>query len=159
VRLSVDGVLSAVGAERKEQVAAWVDDKKQVSAYAMHLHQIDNGVTIRPSGWKCAKCDKVDNLWLNLTDGMILCGRKNWDGTGGNDHALEHYNETNYPLAVKLGTITADLETAGNECLHFQLNVSLFSVIDSYCSSLPLIHNSMSFGHLFIDQYETLHFS
>jgi ubiquitin carboxyl-terminal hydrolase 5/13 len=112
VRLSVDGVLSAVGAERKEQVAAWVDDKKQVSAYAMHLHQIDNGVTIRPSGWKCAKCDKVDNLWLNLTDGMILCGRKNWDGTGGNDHALEHYNETNYPLAVKLGTITADLETA-----------------------------------------------
>ena len=107
-----------MGVERKEQVVAWVDDKKQVSAYALNLQQIDNGVTIRPSRWKCAKCDKVDNLWLNLTDGMILCGRKNWDGTGGNDHAVEHYNETKYPLAVKLGTITTDLETIGNECLH-----------------------------------------
>nr|DAD46854.1 TPA_asm: hypothetical protein HUJ06_016791 [Nelumbo nucifera] len=44
---------------------------------------------------------------------MILCGRRNWDGSGGNNHAIEHYKETNYPLAVKLGTITADLEGAG----------------------------------------------
>uniref|UniRef100_A0A0C9RW38 Ubiquitin carboxyl-terminal hydrolase n=1 Tax=Wollemia nobilis TaxID=56998 RepID=A0A0C9RW38_9CONI len=112
VRLSVDGVLAATGAERREQVAAWTTDKKQVSAYAVNLQQIDNGVIIPPSGWKCAKCDKTDNLWLNLTDGMILCGRRSWDGTGGNNHAVEHYSETKYPLAVKLGTITADLEAA-----------------------------------------------
>eukprot|EP00252_Welwitschia_mirabilis_P020737 TRINITY_DN5140_c0_g2_i1.p1 TRINITY_DN5140_c0_g2~~TRINITY_DN5140_c0_g2_i1.p1 ORF type:complete len:813 (-),score=191.31 TRINITY_DN5140_c0_g2_i1:262-2700(-) len=113
VRLSVDGILASVGAERKEQVSTWMaDNKKQVSAYAYNLQQIDTGVIIPPSGWKCAKCDKVDNLWLNLTDGSILCGRRNWDGTGGNNHALEHYNLTKYPLAVKLGTITEDLETA-----------------------------------------------
>lgn len=37
------------------------------------------------------------------------CGRKNWDGTGGNGHALQHFQETGaqYPLCVKLGTITA----------------------------------------------------
>ena len=45
---------------------------------------------------------------------MILCGRKLWDGSGGNNHAIEHYEQTKYPLAVKLGTITADLEAAGN---------------------------------------------
>ncbi|XP_044507437.1 ubiquitin carboxyl-terminal hydrolase 14-like [Mangifera indica] len=112
VRLAVDAILMAEGAERKEQVAAWTADKKQTSACAMNLQQIDNGVIVPPSGWKCAKCDKRDNLWLNLTDGMILCGRKNWDGTGGNNHAIEHYKETGYPLAVKLGTITADLEGA-----------------------------------------------
>lgn len=111
VRLAVDAILLAVDAEQKEQVAAWVNEK-QVSAYAMNLPQIGNGVVVPPSGWKCAKCDKTENLWLNLTDGMILCGRKNWDGTGGNNHAVEHYNETKYPLAVKLGTITADLEGA-----------------------------------------------
>nr|DAD45395.1 TPA_asm: hypothetical protein HUJ06_003625 [Nelumbo nucifera] len=33
----------AEGAERKEQVAAWTADKKQVSAYAMNLQQIGNG--------------------------------------------------------------------------------------------------------------------
>ncbi|EOY12763.1 Ubiquitin-specific protease 14 isoform 4 [Theobroma cacao] len=101
----------AEGAERKEQVAAWTADKKQISAYAMDLRQIGS-VVVPPSGWKCTKCDKTENLWLNLTDGMILCGRRNWDGTGGNNHAIEHYKETGYPLAVKLGTITADLEAA-----------------------------------------------
>jgi ubiquitin carboxyl-terminal hydrolase 5/13 len=112
--LTVDAILLADGAERKEQLAAWAADEKQVSAYAMNLQQIDNGIVIPPSGWKCAKCDKKDNLWLNLTDGMILCGRKNWDGSGGNNHAIEHYEKTRHPLAVKLGTITADLEAAGD---------------------------------------------
>lgn len=112
--MAADAILLAEGAERKEQVAAWTADEKSVSAYAMDLQQIDNGVVIPPSGWKCAECDKRDNLWLNLTDGMILCGRRNWDGTGGNNHAVEHYKKTGYPLAVKLGTITADLEAAGD---------------------------------------------
>ncbi|PON86677.1 Ubiquitinyl hydrolase [Trema orientale] len=112
VRLAVDAILRAEGAERKEQIAAWTADKKEISAFAMNLQQIDNGVVVPPSGWKCAKCDKTENLWLNLTDGSILCGRRNWDGTGGNNHAVEYYKETNYPLAVKLGTITADLEGA-----------------------------------------------
>ncbi|GAU33753.1 hypothetical protein TSUD_52860 [Trifolium subterraneum] len=50
-----------------------------------------------------------------LTDGVILCGGKNWDGSGGNNHAVEHYKKTGYPLAVMLGTITADLEAAGSK--------------------------------------------
>lgn len=112
VRLAVDAVLMAEGAERKEQVAAWTADKKKISQYAMNLNQLDNGVIVPPTGWKCAKCDKTENLWLNLTDGSILCGRRNWGGSGGNDHAVNHYKETNYPLAVKLGTITSDLEGA-----------------------------------------------
>ncbi|KAF3512348.1 hypothetical protein F2Q69_00003920 [Brassica cretica] len=112
VRIAVDTVMSAVGAEKREQVAAWTAEEKKVSEHALTLQQIKSGVVIPPSGWKCSKCDKTENLWLNLTDGMILCGRKNWDGTGGNNHAVEHYKETNYPLAVKLGTITADLEAA-----------------------------------------------
>lgn len=112
VRLAVDAILLAEGAERKEQLASWTADKKLVSKYATELLQLDNGVSVPPVGWKCAKCDKTENLWLNLTDGTILCGRKNWDGTGGNDHAVNHYRETGYPLAVKLGTVTADLEGA-----------------------------------------------
>ncbi len=60
------------------------------------------------SGWKCQKCEMRENLWLNLTDGAVLCGKWFFDGSGGNGHALEHYRETNYPLAVKLDTITPD---------------------------------------------------
>ena len=29
-------------------------------------------------------------------------------GSGGNNHAVEHYEQLKYPLAVKLGTITPD---------------------------------------------------
>ncbi|XP_073028592.1 ubiquitin carboxyl-terminal hydrolase 14-like [Primulina eburnea] len=112
VRLAVDSVIMNTGAEKKDQVAAWTADTKIISKHAMDLKQLDNGVVVPPSGWKCEKCDKTENLWLNLTDGSILCGRKNWDGSGGNDHAVNHYSVTKYPLAVKLGTITADLEAA-----------------------------------------------
>ena len=31
---------------------------------------------------------------MNLTDGTILCGRKQLDGSGGNNHAVEYYSET-----------------------------------------------------------------
>ncbi|GER56538.1 ubiquitin carboxyl-terminal hydrolase [Striga asiatica] len=112
VRLAVDAVIMNVAAEKKEQVAAWTADTKIISKHAMELKQLDNGVIVPRSGWKCEKCDKTDNLWLNLTDGSILCGRRNWDGSGGNDHAVNHYNVTKFPLAVKLGTITADIEAA-----------------------------------------------
>lgn len=60
------------------------------------------------SGWKCSRCDLRENLWLNLSDGSVLCGKWFFDGSGGNGHAVEHYRDTGYPLAVKLGTITPD---------------------------------------------------
>lgn len=44
--------------------------------FAADLVQLNNGVRVAPKGWKCENCDKRDNLWLNLSDGTILCGRK-----------------------------------------------------------------------------------
>ena len=38
-------------------------------------------------------------------------------GSGGNNHAVDYYKETSYPLAVKLGTITPDgAGTVINDC-------------------------------------------
>lgn len=64
--------------------------------------------TVAFSGWRCEVCDLQENIWMNLTDGKVLCGRRYFDGSGGNNHALLHFQETRYPLAVKLGTITPD---------------------------------------------------
>lgn len=73
--------------------------------------QIANPPPMAKSGWRCQTpgCDKRENLWLNLSDGSILCGRRFHDGTGGNGCALNHYNNSGrrYPLAVNLGTIHA----------------------------------------------------
>ncbi|XP_043926319.1 ubiquitin carboxyl-terminal hydrolase 13 isoform X2 [Protopterus annectens] len=107
VTIACDAVLSAKSPYRKEDPDSWEEDL-QPSKHASNLSQLDNGVKIPPSGWKCAKCEMRDNLWLNLTDGSILCGRWFFDGHGGNGHALDHYKDTGFPLAVKLGSITPD---------------------------------------------------
>lgn len=70
--------------------------------------QLDNGVKIPPKDWQCQVCGLKENLWLNLTDGSIHCGRKYFNGQGGNNHAVEHYEQTKYPLVVKLGTVTSE---------------------------------------------------
>jgi len=112
VLISATAILAANSAAKLEEAAAlsgtWDGEVRIKSKHADDLVQLDNGVKIPPAGWKCTQCDKTDNLWLNLSDGTILCGRKFWDGTGGNNHAVEHFEKYKYPLAVKLGTITAD---------------------------------------------------
>ena len=36
------------------------------------------------------------------------CGRKYFDGTGGNNHGIEHFEKTKHPISIKYGTISAD---------------------------------------------------
>lgn len=63
-----------------------------------------------PSGdlGHCKECDLKENLWLCLTCGNLGCGRRMFDGSGGNNHQVEHATATKHPLAVKLGSLSAD---------------------------------------------------
>ncbi|XP_055335096.1 ubiquitin carboxyl-terminal hydrolase 5-like isoform X2 [Paramacrobiotus metropolitanus] len=106
VQQSISGVQNCDSARKVEEMKPWDGEQRFISKHAFELVQLNHGIKVPPSGWKCEKCDLKDNLWMNLTDGRIFCGRKFFDGTGGNNHAIEHYNATKYPLAVKLGTIT-----------------------------------------------------
>uniref|UniRef100_A0AAR2LNW1 Ubiquitin carboxyl-terminal hydrolase n=1 Tax=Pygocentrus nattereri TaxID=42514 RepID=A0AAR2LNW1_PYGNA len=108
VSLSMAGLLAADSVSHALQVQQWDGEVRQESKHAAELKQLDNGVKIPPSGWRCEVCDLQENLWMNLTDGKVLCGRRYFDGSGGNNHALQHFQQTGYPLAVKLGTITPD---------------------------------------------------
>ena len=90
--------------------------------YHADLPQESNGkkLLLDKARWCCDKTGdtlgngpgKTTSLWLNLSDGFIGGGRKGYRA-GGNGTAVEHYKEMlaqgkKYPLAVKLGTITAD---------------------------------------------------
>uniref|UniRef100_A0A674AT30 Ubiquitin carboxyl-terminal hydrolase n=2 Tax=Salmo trutta TaxID=8032 RepID=A0A674AT30_SALTR len=108
VTIACDAVLNAASAYKKQEPDSW-DDEIQVSKHARSLRQQDNGVKIPPSGWKCQKCEMKENLWLNLSDGAVLCGKWFFDGAGGNGHALDHFKDTNFPLAVKLDNLTPDI--------------------------------------------------
>ena len=95
------------------------------------MKQLDNGVKIPPKDWQCQVCGLKENLWLNLTDGSIHCGRKYFNGLGGNNHAVEHYEKTKYPLVVKLGTVTSE---CSGENFKFLINMFKFcmNVLFSY---------------------------
>ncbi|XP_033836571.1 ubiquitin carboxyl-terminal hydrolase 5 [Periophthalmus magnuspinnatus] len=108
VSRSMAGIMAADSVSHALQVQQWDGEVRQESKHAADLKQLDNGVKIPPSGWRCEVCDLQENIWMNLTDGKVLCGRRYFDGSGGNNHALLHFKETGYPLAVKLGTITPD---------------------------------------------------
>uniref|UniRef100_A0AAZ3PYA8 Ubiquitin carboxyl-terminal hydrolase n=1 Tax=Oncorhynchus tshawytscha TaxID=74940 RepID=A0AAZ3PYA8_ONCTS len=108
VTIACDAVLNAASAYKKQEPDSW-DKEIQVSKHARSLRQQDNGVRIPPSGWKCQKCEMKENLWLNLSDGAVLCGKWFFDGSGGNGHALDHFKDTNFPLAVKLDNLTPDI--------------------------------------------------
>jgi len=118
VSSSADAIVSHTGLVMQQDVKEWELDEepKPVSKYCEQLEFVDNGVVINPdpSSWKCEKSGDTENLWLNLSDGFIGGGRKFWDGSGGSNGALDHFHETGdkYPLVVKLGTITADVNTA-----------------------------------------------
>ena len=57
------------------------------------------------SDLKCSGCTMKTNIWLCLICGNVGCGRKHYDGSGGNGHGKEHNEATKHPLAIKLGTI------------------------------------------------------
>jgi len=113
LRALMDDVIAREDATRESAVVAWEASTDLLpSKHYKDLVQLDNGVTISPDPktWRCAESGFSENLWLNLSTGYIGSGRRNWDGSGGTGAALRHYEETGrqYPLAVKLGTITPD---------------------------------------------------
>ena len=101
-------------AEQAQGAVAWEAEIKP-SKYADDLVQLPPHKTISPdpSTWVCEESGMRENLWLNLSDGHIGSGRRQWDGSGGTNGALNHYQTTKeinppsgFPLVVKLGTIT-----------------------------------------------------
>ncbi len=158
VSKSVKSIINADSAALKEelanQAASWDGEKRFISKHSSNLLQLNNQVQISPdpNTWKCELCDVNKNLWLNLTDGKILCGRRQLDGSGGNNHAIEHYATTKYPLAVKLGTITAkgadvysydedDMVEDSNLAIHlahFGINMSKMEKTDKTMAELEI---------------------
>ena len=101
---------------KKDVMASW-EDVPNVSKYSENLIQVKSDdkqrISPDPKTWKCFETGETTNLWLNLSDGVIGSGRRHFDGSGGNGSALRHYQSekakgNEYPLVVKLGTITPD---------------------------------------------------
>ncbi|GIX66276.1 ubiquitin carboxyl-terminal hydrolase, putative [Babesia caballi] len=105
-------IIDHVGFNYSADELVWKEQIEE-SKYAKHLIQVEAPPKINYGQLTCQRCGADHNLWLNLSDGYIGCGRKNYDSGGCADGeegaAIQHYQETGgvFPLAVKIGTITA----------------------------------------------------
>lgn len=102
-------------AEAASAAVAWDSGPKRESKYAATLMQLPatKKISADPKDWVCEESGMRENLWLNLSDGHIGSGRRQYDGSGGSNGAMNHYTATRashpphgFPLVVKLGTIT-----------------------------------------------------
>ena len=102
-------------AEAASAAVAWDSGPKRESKYAATLVQLPptRKISADPKDWVCEESGMRENLWLNLSDGHIGSGRRQYDGSGGSNGAMNHYTATRashpphgFPLVVKLGTIT-----------------------------------------------------
>ena len=103
----VDGIMNANTFAKQEEVKAW-EQEITPCEHTLCLEQGAKGLIPSQDLGQCALCDLKENLWLCLTCGALGCGRAQFGGIGGNSHALAHSNESGHPVAVKLGSLTAD---------------------------------------------------
>eukprot|EP01013_Petalomonas_cantuscygni_P022607 TRINITY_DN4383_c0_g1_i1.p1 TRINITY_DN4383_c0_g1~~TRINITY_DN4383_c0_g1_i1.p1 ORF type:complete len:877 (+),score=188.76 TRINITY_DN4383_c0_g1_i1:92-2632(+) len=108
----LQGVQCARGMHQAALAAQW-EHAIVESKHARTLEQPEDRKRVSRVGAACEECGLTTNLWANLSDGYIGCGREQWgaEGLAGHSHALLHFNARHregkmYPLVVKLGTIS-----------------------------------------------------
>lgn len=102
-------VIASAPASKREEAAAWREEVVPCE-HSRALEQSFDPIACRlaQSREQCGGCELRENLWMCLTCGSIGCGRRQFDGSGGRDHGLGHWEGHQHPLAVKLGTLTAE---------------------------------------------------
>lgn len=103
----VDAVLKANTFARQEEVKAW-EQELTACEHTLCLEQdVPRQIESQALG-HCSNCELNENLWLCLTCGNLGCGRAQFGGIGGNSHGVAHTQSSGHPVAVKLGSLTAD---------------------------------------------------
>lgn len=101
--------MDLTSAKKKIEIQTW----QEASLPCDHTRNLQQdsvaGFAARSALNKCSHCDMTDNLWLCMTCGSVGCGRRQFDGTGGNGHAAEHAAQNpGHVISLKLGTITPE---------------------------------------------------
>ncbi|TCD66348.1 hypothetical protein EIP91_001452 [Steccherinum ochraceum] len=107
VQSLVKGVMQSLSSARQSEVKAW-QEELTACEHTLTLEQLATGHILESGLAHCSQCELKENLWLCLTCGSLGCGRQQFGGVGGNGHGLQHYEQTQHPVSVKLGTITPE---------------------------------------------------
>ncbi|KAI9321020.1 hypothetical protein BX666DRAFT_1851467 [Dichotomocladium elegans] len=103
----VDAVMSSLSSAKQSEVKAW-EEEVTACEHTLCLVQDPPKKLEQQALAHCADCELKENLWLCLICGNLGCGRRQYDGSGGNNHGLEHYEKTGHGVSCKIGTITPE---------------------------------------------------
>lgn len=120
----IDSILLAQSAQFTSSVEGWEAELKPCE-HTKNLNQEGAKPIAQKSMAHCGECDLRANLWLCMHCGHLGCGRKYFDGSGGNNHAVDHSDATKHAVACKLGTITPE----GSACNYFFFFVITYSPV------------------------------
>ncbi|KAJ5097567.1 hypothetical protein N7456_008288 [Penicillium angulare] len=103
----INGIMTAMTFSKREEVKAWEQEFIPCEHTISLVQQQTEDAQSKDSS-QCSSCNLKENLWICLECGNIGCGRSQFGGTQGNSHALAHADASSHPVAVKLGSITAE---------------------------------------------------
>ncbi len=112
--------MQSMSSAGQSEVKVW-EEKILPCEHTLTLEQFANGPIPASGLAHCSSCDLKENLWLCLTCGSLGCGRQQFGSMGGNGHGLAHYEATQHPVSVKLGTIIPE---GGADIYCYQCNDS-----------------------------------
>ncbi|KAI8322215.1 ubiquitin carboxyl-terminal hydrolase [Martensiomyces pterosporus] len=104
---TVQAVLHSVEASKSHEIKAWAEEVTACEHFEGLEQAPAEGFSLDRLH-KCSSCEKSENLWLCLSCGHVGCGRRQYDGSGGNNHAIAHFEQTGHRVSCKLGTITPE---------------------------------------------------
>ncbi|KAI1717809.1 ubiquitin carboxyl-terminal hydrolase domain-containing protein [Ditylenchus destructor] len=137
--------------QNTEQGLDWDGTEVYESDLVNNLIQLDVQKSIPEGGWVCEQegCDIRQNLWLNLSDAVVMCGRLSHGSKyEGRAHAEAHSRETGFPLVVRVATI----ENEVGECFQYDLETQQY-INDRYVKNPHLKKQLAHFG-LDINKFE-----
>ncbi|KAJ1770172.1 ubiquitin C-terminal hydrolase Ubp14 [Coemansia sp. RSA 1843] len=107
IQAVTSAIMHAVEATKRSEIKAWAEEVTPCEHFDA-LPQVPADGFSLDNLHSCSTCEKRENLWLCLTCGHVGCGRRQYDGSGGNNHAIGHFEKTGHRVSVKLGTITPE---------------------------------------------------
>ena len=141
---NITSIVIAATSTDQVEIKAWEGDIREVDENLLTYLQQPVDPNNMPDITKCCMCEKTDNLWINLGTGFVGCGRKYYDGTGGNNHGIEHFQtvgEATARYSIKIGTISSNLEA-----------IDVYDMKEDRFVKDPLILEHLK--HLGIDPYK-----
>ncbi|CAM9018245.1 unnamed protein product [Wickerhamomyces anomalus] len=102
---TIDRIINSDSVNRKEELKTW----QQEILPCEHTIEFQQTPIKDVQLTQCGECELKENLWICLTCGKLGCGRAQFGGVAGNTHALQHFEISTHPIAVKLGSLSKDV--------------------------------------------------